>query len=489
MARLAVALLLLLLVALAVWGYFQLDPETLANLTVAGSSQIDSEADLTQTAAAVAPTQTLQAATQMTAQAREVADGTRLAENAAETRQAEADATSQSSQPATSTPETVVLPTKIITPTSAAITPTVTVTVTVTQSFSPTVVTPTLSAPPTRAPAGPTLIPLQSRDSVDAIGGQQVIDVDINPKNPREIYTLVKGDGIYKSTNGGDGPWFRIDLDGSSITSLVIDPRDPTRMYAATWNAVLKTTDGGNTWDPKTEGLVANQVVDIVVIHPADPDILYASIGETLVVSTNGGESWSSLGYGEGLGLERIYAIVVDPFDNNTLYIGGLAAAIYRSQDSGQRFVQLGYNVGKGIFGMAAHPRQQGVYLAGTNSGTAGIVKAEDGNDFRSASTGLIYGGGDSAYSAIAYAPTNPDIVYAGSGYESNPDSKGIFKTTDGGETWFGATNGLRVNQDTGFPYYVKSITVHPTNPNVVFAATGSGLYKTTDGGTTWALK
>lgn len=317
---------------------------------------------------------------------------------------------------------------------------------------------------------------------------QEVIDVDINPKNPREVYVLVKRDGIYKSSNGGDGPWARVDLDGSALTTLAIDPTNPTQMYATTWNAVLKSTDGGNTWDPKTDGLLANRVVDVIAVHPSNPELIYAGIGETLVVSTNGGESWTSQGYGAGLGIGRLHTIVIDPFNDDTVYVGGLAATIYKSSDSGKSFIPL-VNTGKGTFSIAAHPSQRDVFLAGINSGEAGIIRTENGFEFESVSTGLIYGGADSAYSAIAYAPSNPNIVYAGSGYESNPDSKGIFKSSDGGETWESINSGLIINPDTGFPYYVKAIVVHPTNPNIVFAATGSGLYKSPDGGANWSLR
>jgi hypothetical protein len=129
------------------------------------------------------------------------------------------------------------------------------------------------------------------------------------------------------------------------------------------------------------------------------------------------------------------------------------------------------------------------VYLAGINSYDAGIIKTENGADFESVSNGLIFGGADSAYSAISYAPGQPSTVYAGSGYEDDRNAKGIFKSTDGGKSWDRISNGLNVNTATGQPHYVKSIAVHPTNPNIALAATGGGLFKTTDGGASWSLR
>lgn len=360
---------------------------------------------------------------------------------------------------------------------------------TATLTATPTLTATRVAAARPQPAAGPTLMPLKSQESVAELGRREVIDVDINPQNPLEVYALVKRDGIYKSVTGGDGPWARIDLDGSGLTALTIDPGNPARLYAPTWNGVLKSTDGGNTWEAKTNGLVANRAVDLVTVHPANPNLLFAGIGETLVASVDQGETWTSEGYGLGLGTARLYAIVVDPFAADTVTVAGLAGAIYKSTDGGRNFIPLPYNVGKGAFGLAAHPSQPGVYLAGINSFAAGIIKTDNAFEFRPVSDGLIYGGADSAYSAISYAPSDPGIVYAGSGLESEPDSKGMFKSSDGGENWQRINVGLAINPDTGFPHYIKSTAVHPANPNVVFAATGSGLYKSSDGGQSWQLK
>ncbi|MBN1217647.1 MAG: hypothetical protein JXM69_01865, partial [Anaerolineae bacterium] len=361
---------------------------------------------------------------------------------------------------------------------------------TATPTQRPPTATPTPTPVPTRVAAGPTLVPLKSGESIAEIGARAVIDVDLNLKNPREVYALVKGDGIYKSTNGGDGPWTRMELDGSALTAFVIDPHNPARFFAPTWNAVLNSADGGNSWKAFGNGLSsANRVVDVVTVDPTDPNILYAGIGDTLVVSTDGGQNWTSLGYGNGLAGGRLTHIVVDAFNHDLIYVAGFFGSIYKSFDSARNFTSLAYGVGQGVFGMAAHPTQKDVYLVGINSADAGIIKTENGGDFVSVSNGLIFGGADSAYSAITYAPGNPNIVYAGSGYEEDRLAKGIFKSSNGGQSWKAINNGLSTNPATGFPHWVKSIAVHPSNPNLVFAATGGGLYKSTDGGESWTLK
>jgi photosystem II stability/assembly factor-like uncharacterized protein len=96
-------------------------------------------------------------------------------------------------------------------------------------------------------------------------------------------------------------------------------------------------------------------------------------------------------------------------------------------------------------------------------------------------------------FRAIAYAPSNPNIVYAGmsrsrrtvdNGEFPGP-SFGMFKSTDGGETWAEINNGLETSLIN-----IHRIAVHPTDPNVVYIGTWKdGVFKTTDGGQSWVLK
>ena len=98
---------------------------------------------------------------------------------------------------------------------------------------------------------------------------------------------------------------------------------------------------------------------------------------------------------------------------------------------------------------------------------------------------------GSSSIGDIAVAPSNPDIVWVGTGESNNQRSSswgdGVYKSENGGKTW--THMGLRTSQHIG------RIIVHPTNPQIVFVASAGplwadggerGLYKTTDGGKTW---
>ena len=89
------------------------------------------------------------------------------------------------------------------------------------------------------------------------------------------------------------------------------------------------------------------------------------------------------------------------------------------------------------------------------------------------------------ATGSIALAPSNPDIIYVGTGEEDfSTDSyygAGILKSTNGGDTWTSIPGPFASGR-----MYVGSLAVHPTNSNIVLAGTNTGLFRSTDGGNTW---
>ena len=80
------------------------------------------------------------------------------------------------------------------------------------------------------------------------LGDVEVWDVDINPRNSQVIYAIVKGQGIYKSTDGGYR-WEAAERRFGTVESLATDPTDPSILYASIWDGILKSTDGGTTWE------------------------------------------------------------------------------------------------------------------------------------------------------------------------------------------------------------------------------------------------
>lgn len=135
---------------------------------------------------------------------------------------------------------------------------------------------------------------------------------------------------------------------------------------------------------------------------------------------------------------------------------------------------------------VAGHADLRGTYFFGSCGG--GVWKTEDGGDSWDNVSDGFFGG---SIGAVAMAPSDPDIVWAGGGEKTVRGNvshgDGIYKSVDGGETW----------QHMGLPEsrHICRIRIHPDDPDVVYAAClghlfgpneERGVYRTDDGGETW---
>jgi len=142
----------------------------------------------------------------------------------------------------------------------------------------------------------------------------------VHPDNPDVVYVAAQGPlwsaggdrGFFKSTDGGE-TWVKTlgDEQFTGVTDIVIDPRNPQRVYAATWqhqrsvaalmdggpkSAIYKSEDGGDSWTQLTNGLPEGKMgkIGLAVSHH-NPDILYAAIE----LNRRSGGTWKSLNRGE----------------------------------------------------------------------------------------------------------------------------------------------------------------------------------------------
>jgi photosystem II stability/assembly factor-like uncharacterized protein len=87
-------------------------------------------------------------------------------------------------------------------------------------------------------------------------------------------------------------------------------------------------------------------------------------------------------------------------------------------------------------------------------------------------------------FSVLKFDPTNPEIVYAGSGTHHHPsDGDGLYRSLDGGKFW-GRFNTWASNGGNGT--YIQSIAIDPTNNQVIFIAGSEGIFRSDDGGVSW---
>lgn len=151
---------------------------------------------------------------------------------------------------------------------------------------------------------------------------ERISTVVIHPEDPNTLWVAAQGPlwskggqrGLYKTTDGGK-TWNQVlgDDEWTGVTDVVIDPRNPDRLYAATWQrhrnvaaymgggpntAIYSTEDGGDNWTRLTEGLPKESMGKIgLAISPMQPDVIYAAIELKrrtggIYKSTNRGASW-----------------------------------------------------------------------------------------------------------------------------------------------------------------------------------------------------
>jgi photosystem II stability/assembly factor-like uncharacterized protein len=334
---------------------------------------------------------------------------------------------------------------------------------------------------------GRTWIPIFDGQPTGSIGALAVA-----PSNPDVIYVgsgeglrrpdLSTGDGVYRSTDGGN-TWIHLGLrDGQQITNILVDPHDPNRVFVAVLGhpygpnpdrGVFRSTDGGESWQ-KILYQDENTGATDLAFDPTNPQIVYAVLwssrrppwttgapleGHTggLFKSTDGGDTWKPLTKGlptKEQGLGRI-GIGIAPNDPNRIYalvdaqpdVGGL----FRSDDAGESWQRV--NNEERIWGRGFDFAW--VRVAPENHDTIYICNT---STYRSTDAGVNFTaikgapGGDD-YHTVWINPENPQIILLAS-------DQGATISVNGGATWSSWYNQptaqfYHVITDNQFPYWV----------------------------------
>lgn len=136
-------------------------------------------------------------------------------------------------------------------------------------------------------------------------------------------------------------------------------------------------------------------------------------------------------------------------------------------------------NVGGRTRGLVIHPNNPDVMWAG--GATGGVWKTTDAGQTWNPLTDLLP---VLSLSSLVLDPTNPDVLYAGTGerFQQGWSGAGIFKTTDGGQSWIQLPGTATANF-----FYVNALAISAVNPQRIYAATSTGLWTSADGGSKWS--
>lgn len=188
-----------------------------------------------------------------------------------------------------------------------------------------------------------------------------------------------------------------------------------------------------------------------------------------------GPDAWQTVSYNPGNG--RINAVLQDPNNSNTLYVGAPSGGCWKSTNGGNSWTVLTDNLPiLGVSAMAVPDGDPNTVYIGTGDGDAsdtysiGVLKSTDGGTTWN-NTGLTWTTSNNRLiRRMVIHPTNPNTLWVASNI-------GMFKTTDGGATWTQTLNGENM----------YDVEIKPGDPSTLYAASNE-FYKSTDGGNSWTL-
>lgn len=297
---------------------------------------------------------------------------------------------------------------------------------------------------------------------------------------------------------------------GGRVNTVAGHASQPRTFYMGVASGgVFRTTDGGESWQPISDGKIPVASIGSIAVAESDPNVIWVgtgsdgarsnvSTGRGVYRSTDAGESWNFVGlYNVG----QIGALRVHPTDPNTAWVSATGdlfkrntdRGIFRTTDGGRTWRKTLYlNDSTGAADVELKPgdpntvyawmsrieRKPWTIISGSREG--GFYKSTDGGvTFRKTGRGLptgLIGKGN-----LAVTAANPERLYLL--VEAEPGG-GLYRSDDAGANWelVNTTPGLITR-----PFYYTTIGADPTNADVIYAG-AENFYKSTDGGRTLAL-
>jgi photosystem II stability/assembly factor-like uncharacterized protein len=268
------------------------------------------------------------------------------------------------------------------------------------------------------------------------------------------------------------------------VVNFAVHPRNRSYYYAAAASGgVWKTTNGGTSWTPVFDN-EGSYSIGVVVLDPRNPNVVWVGTGENnsqrsvgygdgVYRSDDGGKSWKNLGLRHS---EHIGKIVIDPRNSDTVYVAaqgplwgpGGDRGLFKTTNGGQSWKNvLSISENTGVTDVVLDPRNPDVLIAAAYQRRRHVWTLIDGGPesalYKSTDAGASWTKLKSGLPTVdmgriglALAPTNPDLVYAI--IEAADKKGGIFRSLDQGATW------ERRNEYDQQAQYYSRLFVDPKN-------------------------
>jgi len=303
---------------------------------------------------------------------------------------------------------------------------------------------------------------------------------------------------------------------GARVNTIAVHPTNDQIIFAGySGGGVFRTMNGGRTWKPVFDDQLFLAIGDIV-FDPQDANTVYVGtgdpnvsgfpfLGDGVYKSTDLGETWQYIGLEE---LRIISKIIIDPTDNQTIYVAAMGLpfepnsnkGLYKTTNGGETWEQILFLGGiTGVIDVvfdqnnptilyaAGWDRLRNNQISKTTGQGAKIYRSLDGGqNWRQLTGGLPL----DDQSRIGLAATKDGVLAV----FVNPDHQfqGLYKTTDGGNSWLrlptdAENSGFNNGIFAGFGWYFAKLRVNP-NDDQDISILGVQAFRSRDGGTTWTL-
>ncbi len=287
-------------------------------------------------------------------------------------------------------------------------------------------------------------------------------------------------------------------------------PGQPEHFYfGAVGGGVWESENAGRTWTPIFDGQPIASI-GAIAVAPSNSGILYVGSGEAdmrsdisygngVYKSVDGGKTWAAIGLADS---RQIGRILVDPRDPDLIFVAALGhgygpnpeRGVFRSKDGGKSWKKvLDKGDDTGAIDLAFDPKDSKTILASlwqtrrppwntyppSNGPGSGLYRSTDGGETWSEIRGGGFPSEKLGRIGISFAPSDSRRVYA------IVDAKegGLYASRNGGATWARTSSDARI---WGRGWYFGGVAVDPKNPDTVYVC-NTAMYRSTDGGKTFA--
>ena len=252
--------------------------------------------------------------------------------------------------------------------------------------------------------------------------------------------------------------WLINGPDGGTVNRLVFDPADSSIVYAGASNGLFRSSDGGRHWAGAP--LILGTTILDVAVAKSDPRVVFAASTYGLYKTSDRGSTWHLVNASES------FRVAVSAQNPNVVYAVTFNGPV-QSTDGGVTFAARGAGLPGGVASaLTVDPRNDAVAYAAFQAVNGIFATSDGGAHWAQAGSGL-----EARVFSIVVDPDDSATIYAG--------GSSLFKSTNGGASWSPL--------DTRIAGLTAAwLSISPTAPSTIVAATNHGVLRSGDGGTSW---